>query len=612
MDIHMAMSQFIAEDGSFNFPDNMSIPNLAEMVFQLATIAGNTENPQLDYIDYSSSREGEVRTFTRAEVNRRIKAVAARLQQVSEPGDRVALLMGNSPEYLFGFLGAQYANLVSMPLYDPNEPGHGDHLKSVLDQSKPSLVLTNKQSAGAVRALFRELPQAERPRVLTVDALPDSLADDWVSGEADPKYLTGLNDEAFLLFTSGSSRTPEGVRIASGSILANVFQIFGAADLQTPLRLVTWLPLHHNMGIVLGAFVTALGLPFSLMSPRDFIQHPDRWVQQLSKRSDEENVYTVVPNFALEMSNRFAVPEEGSDVDLSRIAGIIVGSEPVTEKATREFIENFTPFGLPENVVRPSYGLTEATLLVTTPQDEVRPKVTWVDRESLNDGIPKVVDKDTEGATTLMAVGRAAGKQAAIIVDPETRTELPDGQIGELWVFGPNLPLGYLTDKEQSDQIFNNTLAATRGDDTRAIDVPADAKWMASGDLAVFMDNELHITGRIKDLVIVAGRNHYPQDIEYTVEQASEQVRPAVVAAFSLESGADGVEELVILAERDFNKESDGDADAISAIRAAVTSSHGITPADVRIVELDSIPRSSAGKIARRVARKAYQDGRFE
>ena len=124
MDIHMAMSQFIAEDGSFNFPENMSIPNLAEMVFQLATIAGNTENPQLDYIDYSSSREGEVRTFTRAEVNRRIKAVAARLQQVSEPGDRVALLMGNSPEYLFGFLGAQYANLVSMPLYDPNEPGH--------------------------------------------------------------------------------------------------------------------------------------------------------------------------------------------------------------------------------------------------------------------------------------------------------------------------------------------------------------------------------------------------------------------------------------------------------------------------------------------------------
>lgn len=612
MDLHAAMSQFIKEDGSFEFPPTMSIPNLAEMVFQLASITGDVDAVQLDYLDFAADRAGEVRSFTRAEVNRRIKAVAARLQQVAEPGERVALLMGNSPEYLFGFLGAQYANLVSMPLYDPAEPGHGDHLRAVLADARPTLVLTNRRSAPAVRGLFRELPQAERPRVITVDALPDSLAEDWISGEADPRYAAKLDDEVFLLFTSGSSRTPEGVRIASGSVLANVFQIFAAADLQTPMRLVTWLPLHHNMGIVLGAFVTALGLPFSLMTPRDFIQHPDRWVGQLSKRNEEEHVYTVIPNFALELANRHAVPGADSDLDLSRVAGLVVGSEPVTEKATREFIANFGPFGLPENVIRPSYGLTEATLLVSTPQRETRPRFTWVDRDSLNAGRPEVVAPGAPDAVALTSVGESVGGQRVVAVDPETRVEVPDGVIGELWVHGPNIPLGYLTDAEASARVFGNRLAGTLDEGSRAAGAPADADWMATGDLAVFLEDEIHITGRIKDLIIVAGRNHYPQDIEYTAERATDQVRPAVVAAFAIDPGADGVERLVIIAERDPNRDPAGDAEAIGAIRGAVTAAHGITPADVRIVGVGEIPRSAAGKIARRVTRGAYLDGRFD
>ncbi|MDO4610283.1 FadD32-like long-chain-fatty-acid--AMP ligase [Corynebacterium sp.] len=618
MDIHMAMSQFIAEDGSFTFPPTMSVPNLAEMVFQLAALSGNVDGNQLDYLDFSSSREGEVRSFTRKEVNTRVKSVAARLQQVGEPGDRVAILMGNLPEYLFAFLGAQYAGQVSVPLYDPTEPGHGDHLAAVLEVAEPVTVLTNRVSAPSVRALFRAKPQAERPRVIVVDALPDTLAGDWISGEADPRYAVRLDDESFLLFTSGSSRTPEGVRVTSGSMLSNVFQIFHAAQLETPLRLVTWLPFHHNMGIVLGAFVTALGLPFSLMAPRDFIQHPDRWVRQLSKRSDEENVYTVVPNFALELANRHAVPAEGDDVDLSRVRGIVVGSEPVTEKATREFIANFSPFGLPDGVIRPSYGLTEATLLVTTPQRPERPRVTWVDRDSLAAGAPERAEAGAAGSVPLMSVGEAAGNQRLIIVDPETREELPDGRIGELWVHGPNIPNGYLTDTEQSARVFGNHLAAALPEGSRAAGADADAEWMATGDLCVFLDGELHVTGRIKDLIIVAGRNHYPQDIEATVDAATDHLRPGVVAAFAIDGADaaargldDSVEQLVVIAERDLGRSRDGDAAAADAIRAAVTTGHGIQPADVRIVDAEAIPRSSAGKIARRVCRAAYLDGRY-
>lgn len=610
MDLSMLMGQFIDAEGNFAFPEDMSVPNLSEMMWQINTMKGELDHQQIAFHDYSSSREGELITYTRGEVNRRIKAVAARLQQIGEPGDRVALLMGNSPEYLFGFLAAQYACQVAMPLYDPTEPGHGDHLTAVLDAAKPNVVLTNKRSAAAVRSIFASRPQAERPRVLTVDALPDSLADSYVSPAEDAKYAPQLEKDAVLLFTSGSSRTPEGVRIAGRSILSNVFQVLSAAHLKLPLRLVTWLPLHHNMGIVLGAFVTALGLPFDLMTPRDFIQHPERWTSMLNKRGDDDvNVYTVVPNFALELANRFAVPAEGETLDLSMVDGLIVGSEPVTEKATREFIANFGEYGLPDNAIRPGYGLTEATLLVSLPQGEVRPRVTWVSRESLNAGEPERVEPGTPDAVPLMSNGSVAKPQNLIVVDPETRTELPDGKIGEMWVHGDNIPLGYLTDLEQSAKVFGNRLAGRVDGSSRAEGVAEDADWMATGDLGVFLDDEIHITGRIKDLVVIAGRNHYPQDIEATVEEATDHVRPAVVAAFSVEG--DDVEKLVIVAERDFRADPSGDAAAIDAIRAAVTKAHGIQPDDVRIVGVDELPRSSAGKIARRVARAAYLDGDF-
>ena len=225
MDLGMLMGQFLDEEGNFAFPEDMSVPNLSEMMWQVNTMKGELDLQQIAFHDFSGSREGELVTYTRAEVNRRIKAVAARLQQVGNPGDRVALLMGNSPEYLFGFLGAQYASQVALPLYDPTEPGHGDHLSAVLEVSKPDVVLTNKRSAAAVRSLFAERPAAERPRVLTVDALPDSLADNFVSPAEDPKYLPRLGEDAVLLFTSGSSRTPEGVRITGRSLLSNVFQV---------------------------------------------------------------------------------------------------------------------------------------------------------------------------------------------------------------------------------------------------------------------------------------------------------------------------------------------------------------------------------------------------
>ncbi|MBF0581701.1 FadD32-like long-chain-fatty-acid--AMP ligase [Corynebacterium sp. ED61] len=617
MDINAAMSQFFDEQGKINVPEQLTLSGMCEMLYTMAQMEGVTEETLIRYWDFSQSREGQVHEITRAQVNTRIKAVCVRLQQVAQPGDRVAILANNSPEYLYAFLGAMYAKMVPVPLYDPNEPGHTGHLSAVLGSSEPTVVLTNKQSAAAVRKHFASTPAAERPRVLTVDALPDSLADEWVNPMmaimADPSLAPKSSDEAFLQYTSGSTRTPAGVILTHKSIVTNVLQIFSAVNLQSPMRLATWLPLHHDMGIILAAFVVLLGVPFELMSPRDFIQDPARWVRQMSKRNDEENLYTVVPNFAMELAARYANPEdvaELKDLDLSRVDGVINGSEPVSKAAVDKFMELFGNYGLKREAMRPSYGLAEATLLVTTPHIGERPVTRWLGRDALAAGTAEIVEADGENAVPLMSVGQVCAPQVLAIVDTETGQELEDGNVGEIWVHGDNMAAGYLNREEETKETFRNELPKGKrlAENSRAYGAPED-NWMRTGDLAVIVDENVFITGRLKDLIIVAGRNHYPQDIEATAEEATKQIAPGVLAAFSIST--DDVEGLVIIAERDPEADESGDAQAIDAVRAAVTKKHGVQPADVRIIGVGEIPRSSAHKIARRVAAKAYNEGVF-
>lgn len=612
MDLHAAMGQFFNDKGEIELRPELTLAGMCEFMYQADLANGGGDRHCLRFWDYSESRDGVAVDFTRTEINTRIKAVAARLQQVAGMGDRVIILANNSPEYVFSFLGAMYAGLVPIPLYDPTEPGHADHLKAVIGDSEPKVVLTNKRSAGSVRKFFAELPGAERPRVIAVDSLPDSVAESWVNPLLTPAAKMMMASQrkvpseltAFLQYTSGSTRTPAGVVLTNRSIIVNVLQIFTAAKLQAPLRLVSWLPLHHDMGIILAAFVTLLGLDFELMSPRDFIQQPKRWVDQLNRRESDTNIYTVIPNFALELAARYGKPAEGESLDLSAIDGIIVGSEPVTESAVTSFKQVFEAYGLDKSALRPSYGLAEASLLVSMPQTMNRPLINSFDREGLAEGKAVIVEKGAEGAVSLTSVGQVVRPQNMVIVDPETRAELPDGQIGEIWTHGQNTAAGYLDRPEDTKETFRNTLGERLPENSRAEGAPEDDRWMATGDLGAIVDDELYITGRLKDLIIIAGRNHYPQDIEYTVEAASDQVRAASVAAFAVDG--DDVEKLILLVERDEEKDSAGDAAAIEAIRAAVTDAHGVVPSDIQIVEAGQITRSSSGKIARRVNKKRY------
>ena len=567
MDLKAQMGQFLAP--------KFTLAQLAENLFQAETDPDRVVMRQWIYGEEETCRE-----LTRAQVNNRIKVVAARLQQVAEPGTRVAILAGNSPEYVFGFLGALYAGMVPIPLYDPNEPGHSDHLKAVFGDCEPSIVVTNRVSAAAVRTYFSA--QRERPRIISLDALPDSLASSWTPVEGTAE------DTAFLQYTSGSTRTPAGVELTNRAIITNVAQIFQAVQLQMPARIVSWLPMHHDMGIILAVFVTILGLDFEMMTPRDFIQHPDRWVRRVT--AGKQATYTAIPNFALELAARHA-----EDADFSHVAGIIIGSEPVTESAVDSFLDAFS---VDRSVLRPAYGLAEAALIVSTPQTDKRPVIAHFNRAELAAGRAVIEDK-SEDTVAYASNGQCVPHQHLAIVDPETRAEVKDGVIGEIWVHGPNMATGYLNRPEETAATFRNTLGERQQDG-----LPEDDYWMATGDLATIVDGELYITGRLKDLIVIAGRNHYPQDIEGTVQAASAQVRPDSVAAFSVQG--DDSESLVLLVERADDAQPSDDAEATEAIRTAVTAHHGITPDDIVWKAPGEINRTSSGKIARRVAKKNY------
>lgn len=626
MELSDAMSQFYDDKGSIVIPDQVTLPTMSEMLFAMAQMEGATDAPLLSFHDYSQSREGEIITWSRAEVNTRIKAVCVRLQQVTARGDRVAILANNSPEYLFGFLGAMYAGTVPVPLYDPTEPGHGAHLTAVLASAAPTVVLTNRNAASAVRGFFADIPAKERPRILTVDALPDSLAGDWVNpmvaAMSNPELASAnlADTTAFLQFTSGSTRTPAGVVLTHRNIVSNVLQVFQAGQLQFPMRLVNWLPLHHDMGIILASFCLILGIRQDIMSPRDFIQDPARWIRQLADDGTGDNVYSGVPNFALELSSRYADPSQRADladVDLSHVEGIINGAEAVSLQSVDRFDEVFGPYGFRRVAMRPSYGLAEATVLVTTPQTADRPRAGIFDREQLAEGTATAVAADAATALPIMSVGEPGPSEVIVLVDPATGQELPEGTVGELWIHGPNVAAGYLDREDETTETFRNSLpAASRlSEGSRAGDAPED-NWLRTGDLATIVDGQLYITGRIKDLVVIAGRNHYPQDIEGTAQDATDQIATGVLAAFSVAPGAGAtegsdVEELIIVAERDPEADPSGDADAVAAVTTAVTAAHGVQPSEVRIVAPNSIPRSSANKIARRVAAKVWAEGAF-
>ncbi|MDI5978653.1 fatty acyl-AMP ligase [Amycolatopsis magusensis] len=565
-----------------------TVSNPAVTTESLATLLHHWAGRQgdeiaLTYLDYRTSEDGRATFLTWRELDDRVSAVASRARELAEPGDRAAVLVEQSADYVVAFLGAIRAGLVAVPLFAPNLPGHAGRLSAVLADCDPRLALTTAAQLDAVGEVIDPL-RTERIAVDLVPTLRPAVAD-WQAPHPD--------DLAYLQYTSGSTRTPAGVMLSHRNVVANAKQAcraYGAVNGLTTT--VSWLPLFHDMGLVLGiAAPMAAGIGATLLDPIAFLQSPGRWLRALSA---SPGAISAAPNFAYGYSASRVPAAERNYLELSRVVSLINGSEPVLPSTIAQFQAAFGECGLDPAVHRASYGLAEATVLVSVTEAGKPSRQVTFDRDRLAEGT--AVPGGTGESSTLVSCGFAA-EQELRIVDPETRTERPDGTVGEIWVRGENVGRGYWGDPEKSAETFGLRLAES-GD------------WLATGDLGVVFDGELYVTGRRKDLVIVDGRNHYPQDIEQTVE-THPAVRRHSAAAFAIP--LDEGEGAVVVLERakDLAPEEANLATAAEDLRAEVSSRHGLKLVDLVFLEPGEVPRTSSGKISRSSCRVRYLDGAF-
>ncbi|QRY44302.1 AMP-binding protein [Mycolicibacterium boenickei] len=562
------------------------------------------------YLDHSHA-EDEVVELTWTQLGVRLRAVSARLQQVAARGDRVAVLAPQGLDYVVGFFAAIKAGNIAVPLFAPELQGHAERLETALLDSRPTTVLTTAAADAAVQEFLAKMPDSVRPRVELIDKVPDSEGDGFTPIPVDP------DDISHLQYTSGSTRPPVGVEITHRAVGTNLLQMILSIDLlNRNTHGLSWLPLYHDMGLSMIGFPAVYGGHSTLMSPTAFIRRPQRWVQAMSDASKHGRVITAAPNFAYEWTAQRGVPAAGEDIDLSNVV-LIIGSEPVVPEVMTAFNEVFAPYGLPPTAFKPSYGIAEATLLISTIAPAEQASVVYFDREQLAVGRAVRVDAHAEGAVAHVSCGHPARSLWAVIVDAATAgalsEEVPDGEVGEIWLHGNNIGRGYWGRPEETRKTFGVSLHSRLGSGSHAEGLPENVTWLRTGDLGVYFEGQFYVTGRMADLVRIDGRSHYPQDIEATVADASPLVRRGYVTAFAVAApgpAADGDGAgLVVIAERAAGTNRADPQEAVEAIRAAVADRHGLTVADLRFLPAGAIPRTTSGKLARVACRGEYLEG---
>lgn len=553
------------------------------------------------YLDYEQDWDGVAQSLTWAQLYRRTRNMARELSSHGAKGDRAVILAPQGLDYVVAFLGALQAGVIAVPLAVPQGGVTDERVNSVLRDASPVAVLTTSSVRDDVAQHVTTQSVDSEPAIITVDALDlDSPNGSGGGSESHP-------DIAYLQYTSGSTRTPAGVIMSHQNLRANFEQLmagyFTESDGVAPpdLTLVSWLPFYHDMGLVLGVCAPILlGCQAVLTSPVSFLQRPARWMHMLAGNSQP---FTAAPNFAFDLAARKVTDADMSGHDLGGVHTILSGSERVQPATLKRFADRFARLNLPEGAIRPSYGLAEATVFVATSKPGHPPKLLDFDSQKLADG--EAVRCETGSGTTLVSylVPRSPNVR---IVDPDTRTERGEGLVGEIWVHGDNVAAGYWQHPEESGSMFGAEIV------NPSAGTPA-RPWLRTGDSGFVADGELFIIGRIKDLLIVYGRNHSPDDIEATIHEIT-RGRCAAIAV----PGDRSTEKLVAIIEfkkRESDADAGGFADRIGAVKREITSalstSHGLRAADLVLVPPGSIPITTSGKIRRGACVEQYRQDQF-
>ena len=542
-----------------------------------------------DRLAYTFVADGQETRMTYAELDARARALGATLQRLlarqdRNPGDeRALLLFPPGLDFISAFFGSLYGGAVAIPT-PPPRPGRPDaRLQSIVRDARPRFVLATPSILAGREALVRDMPELAEAEWLAADA-PEGTPD-WREPDLNGDAL------AFLQYTSGSTAAPKGVMVSHANLIHNQGLIRDACGHDESSVFVTWLPLYHDLGLIGNVLQSVfVGAHCVLMSPLSFLQRPRRWLEAVSRF---RGTTSGGPNFAYDLCTRKAAADL-SGLDLSSWRVAFNGAEPVRGETLERFVGAFSACGFDPRSFYPCYGLAEATLMVSGGRPGEAPVVRGFRASALEAGTAEAPQPGEPRVRTLVGCGAPLGDQRLEIVDPERGEPLGEGRVGEIWLAGPSVCRGYWDKTEETSATFGARLADGNG------------PFLRTGDLGFLQDGELFIAGRLKDLIILRGRNCYPQDLERTAELSHPDLRPGGGAAFSID--LDGEERLVLVHE--IARRSRASVEEIAAaVRGALSEEHEVSVAEVVLIRPETLPRTSSGKVRRRACRTAWLEG---
>lgn len=530
---------------------------------------------------FVSDEDGTTNQLTYGVLHQRARSIAAHIQQIAATQSRVILLYPPGLEFIAAFFGCLYAGVIAVPAYPPSNERNTPRIMAIAKNAGASLALT---TTSLHTKLQKFLPL---PTWLATDTISFQLADDWL-----PPVIN-IEAPAFIQYTSGSTAEPRGVVLTHQNLYHNSKQISLAFGSTRDSIGVSWLPPYHDMGLI-GSILQTLheGASSILMSPAYFLQRPIRWLQAIS---DFRATHSGGPNFAFDLCAKKITAEQKAELDLSSWEVAYTGAEPVSADTLELFQSTFASCGFRAQTFHPCYGLAEATLMVSG-GDKLHGVTSMdIDSDALSHGQLILWKSGNKKMKRIVGCGRVLLDQQVLIVNPQDSTLCPADRVGEIWVNGPSVAVGYWEQPEETRKTFKASLA---NDPSR--------HFLRTGDLGFLNDGELFITGRIKNLIILNGKNYYPHDIELTSYNSHPSLKHNGAAAFSIEMA--GKEELVVVQELEFRQKPDHNQ-VVAAIREAIALNHEVQPFAVALLKPGTIARTSSGKIRHAQVKMDYQSG---
>jgi acyl-CoA synthetase (AMP-forming)/AMP-acid ligase II len=533
--------------------------------------------------------ENEQIDITYEQLDRQARVIAAKLQQNQTVGARAILLYPPGLEFISAFFGCLYAGVIAIPSNPPRRNEKNSKLEKILANAQTNLVLTTAAFFEARAAQLEQHSEIATIQWLITANLPCNLSEKWQKPPIDNKTI------AFLQYTSGSTGSPKGVILNHDNLLSNQRIIASAFGHTESSVVVGWLPLFHDMGLI-GNMLQPLylGARCIFMSPVDFLQQPYRWLKAVS---EFKATTSGGPNFGYDLCTRKITQEQKKNLDLSSWDVAFVGAEPVRAETLRKFALTFAPYGFREEAFYPCYGLAETTLFVTGGVKTQPPIISYIDGVALEENRAMPASGEQNGDREIVSCGQPWLDTKVLVVDPHELIPCPDQHVGEIWVSGSSVAQGYWQCPDETQETFHAHL----------VDVNA-SPFLRTGDLGFWQNGELFVTGRLKDTIIIRGRNYYPQDIELIAEDSHPALKKGFGASFSIEEK--GEERLVLVheVERSFLRKINT-KEVIESIRRNVVEQQALQVYAVALVAPGSIPITSSGKLRRQACRNEFLEG---